>query len=111
VKTELSARIDRKLVLCEAQLTEADIRYEKLEARHMDYAGKQNIARQAVAGQSPVEVVWGGGTGGRVFGVPKALEKEGGEFVLVITPASGEEALRVPLGKMSLIRRIKKINI
>jgi hypothetical protein len=108
VKTELSARIDRKLVLCEAQLTEADIRYEKLEARHMDYAGKQNIARQAIAQQSPVEAVWGGGNGGRVFGVPKALEKEGGEFVLVITPASGAEALRVPLGKMSLIRRIKK---
>jgi hypothetical protein len=108
VKTELSARIDRKLVLCETQLADADIRYEKLEARHMDYAGKQNIARQAVAQQSPVEVVWGGGNGGRVFGVPKALEKEGGEFVLVITPASGAEALRVPLGKMSLIRRIKK---
>jgi hypothetical protein len=108
VKAELSARIDRKLVLCESQLIEADIRYEKLEARHMDYAGKQNIARQAIVQQSPVEVVWGGGNGGRVFGVPKALEKEGGEFVLVIAPASGEEVLRVPLGKMSLIRRIKK---
>jgi hypothetical protein len=89
-------------------LTEADIRYEKLEARHMDYAGKQNIARQAVAQQSPVEVVWGGGNGGRVFGVPKALEKEGGEFILVIAPAADAEVLRVPLGKMSLIRKIKK---
>jgi hypothetical protein len=55
-----------------------------------------------------VEVVWGGGNGGRVFGVPKALEKEGGEFIMIIAPASGEEVLHIPLGKMSLIRRIKK---
>ncbi|MDR2952721.1 MAG: helicase-associated domain-containing protein [Treponema sp.] len=108
-KTELAARIDRKLVLSEAQLTEADIRYEKLEARHMDYAGKQNIARQAVSQQAPVEVVWGGGAKkNRCFGVPRALEKEGAELILVFASAPGEEATRVPLGKMSLIRRIKK---
>ena len=109
-RAELSARIDRRLVLCETQLKEANLRYEKLEARHMDYAGKQNIARQAMAQQSPVEIVWPGKekNGERIFGIPKALEKEGGELVLVILPAGKEEVMRIPLGKISLLRRIKK---
>ena len=109
-RAELSARINRRLVLCETQLKEANLRYEKLEARHMDYAGKQNIARQAMAQQTPVEIVWPGKgkNGERIFGIPKALEKEGGEFILVIFPAGEEEVMRIPLGKISLLRRIKK---
>ncbi|MCL2411417.1 MAG: hypothetical protein FWC97_07215, partial [Treponema sp.] len=69
-RTELSARIDRRLILCETQLKEANIRYEKLEARHMDYAGKQNVAKQAISQQSPVEIVWPGSStaGGRKTG-------------------------------------------
>ena len=107
-RAELSARIDRRLVLCETQLKEASLRYEKLEARNMDYAGKQNIAKQAIAQQSPVEIVHGTGNGERIFGIPKALEKKGGDIVLVIVPASGQDELFIPLGKISLLRRIKK---
>ncbi|MDR0301201.1 MAG: helicase-associated domain-containing protein [Treponema sp.] len=108
-RAELSARIDRRMVLCETQLKEASLRYEKLEARNMDYAGKQNIAKQAIAQRSPVEIVWpGGGKGERVFGIPKALEKDGGDIVLVIVPAGGQDELFIPLGKISLLRRIKK---
>jgi hypothetical protein len=110
-RTELSARIDRRLVLCEAQIKEAYIRYEKLEARHMDYTGKQNVAKQALAQQSPVEIET---AGKKIFGVPKALEKEDGKLVMVIIPDNGQdpaspaEPIRVPLAKMSLLRRIKK---
>ncbi|MDR1868978.1 MAG: hypothetical protein LBQ82_03225 [Treponema sp.] len=110
-RAELSARIDRRLVLCEAQLKDASLRYEKLEARHMDYAGKQNIARQAIAQQSPVEIVTLSGKktqGERIFGVPKTLEKEGGELILVIVSSEKEDVMRIPLGKISLLRRIKK---
>jgi hypothetical protein len=109
-RAELSARIDRRLVLCEAQLKEASLRYEKLEARHMDYAGKQNIAKQAIAQQSPVEIVWPGGgkDGERFFGIPRALEKEGGELFLIVAPSEKQDVMRVPLGKISLLRRIKK---
>lgn len=108
-KTELSARIDRRLILCEAQLKEADIRFEKLEARHMDYAGKQIIAKQAIATQSPVEIIWpGAGRGKSFFGVPLSLEKEGGEIFLVIIPDGEKEASRVPLAKVSLLRRVRK---
>jgi hypothetical protein len=105
-KAELSARIDRRLILSEAQLKDSNVRYEKLEARSLDYTGKQNIAKQAIAQKSPLEVKWQGGK--QTFGIPKALEKEEGELVLIITPDNGQDALRIPLAKIGLIRRIKK---
>jgi len=125
-KAELSARIDRKLILCETQLKESSLRYEKLEARHMDYAGKQNIAKQAIAQQSPVEIVrLSKGKEGKnttveeekIYGIPKALEKEGTQLILVLDTENNtgkkqsgldDELLRVPLAKISLLRRIKK---
>jgi hypothetical protein len=108
-RDELTARINRRLVLCESQLKGALVRYEKLEARGLDYAGKALIAKQAVALQSPIEVIWPGRQKQEyVFGVPKALEKTNGESVLLIVPYNGEDAIRLPLGKISSLRRIKK---
>jgi len=102
-RTELTARIDRKLVLCEAQLKDANIRYEKLEARHLDYTGKQNIAKQAISQQSPVEIVLQvKNKEQKISGIPQALEKEGNDLFLVI------KNMRIPLAKISLLRRIKK---
>jgi len=107
-KNELSARIDRRLVLCEAQLKDADIRYEKLEARHMDYAGKQNIAKQAISQKSPVQIIWQYKNKEKeMFGIPKSLDKSGNDLILVINDVDGE-LLRIPLAKISLLRRIKK---
>jgi hypothetical protein len=114
-RDELAARIGRRLILCEAQLRDASMRYEKLEARGLDYIGKLNIVKQAIALQSPVELVLpakkgqgGAGKEERIFGIPKSLEKEGGETTLIIAPHGVEETLRIPLGKISLLRRIKK---
>jgi hypothetical protein len=113
---ELAARIDRRLVLCESQLKDVLVRYEKLEARGMDYAGKALIVKQAISMKSPVEVTWPGkGKQERIYGIPKAMEKAGGESILVIEPVNEKEtihapgdAIRIPLGKISLLRRIKK---
>jgi hypothetical protein len=111
-RDELAARIDRRLVLNESQLRDAAVRYEKLEARGLDYVGKAIIAKQAIALQSPLEIVMPGKSGERFFGIPKALEKEGGESVLTLSPLAetgGSGGLtRIPLGKISLLRRIKK---
>ena len=123
-KAELSARIDRRLVLCEAQLREAHLRFEKLEAKLMDYTGKQNIAKQAISQQSPVEVIVPkkGTDGEKIFGIPKALEKEGNELFLVVDtmqekneaahagsdPSAGSAVRRIALAKIIRLRRIKK---
>ncbi|MDR0451186.1 MAG: hypothetical protein LBH26_07955 [Treponema sp.] len=126
-RDELSARIERRLVLSEAQLSCVSLRYEKLEARGLDYVGKAMIARQAIASRSLVEVNWSGGSGSRIFGIPVALEKKKLESVLVLEPSprteeapppdgkgegaggdAGGKLLYIPLGKISLLRRIKK---
>ena len=106
-RDELTARVNRRLVLCESQLKDAVVRYEKLEARGLDYAGKAMIAKQAIAKQLPVEVSWAGRQKQEsVIGVPKALEKKDDENVLVMESAG--TTIRVPLGKIGLLRRIKK---
>jgi len=113
-RDELAARIDRRLVLCESQLKDAIVRYEKLEARGLDYVGKALIAKQAVTMQSPVELVLPGRQKqDHVFGIPKALEKAGSESILVLELLNEGETgvdniMRIPLGKISLLRRIKK---
>jgi hypothetical protein len=119
-REELAARIERRLVLSESQLSSASIRYEKLEARGLDYVGKAAIAKQALIAHSLVEVVWsaadnGGGAGvteQRVLGVPQGLEKSNGESILVMDdsriPGNAPLTLRIPLGRISLLRRIKK---
>ncbi len=72
------------------------------------------IAKQAIALKSPLEIFWTGRTGAdHVTGIPVVIEKSGGESALVITPLErdgegGTEELRIPLGKISLLRRIKK---
>ena len=119
-RDELEARIERRLILSEAQLEGSSLRYEKLEARGLDYAGKSAIAKQAIESGSLLDVSWPGPGGDikRVLGVPSALEKKEGESILVIkTPVSGDavlsettfqETIRIPLGKISLLRRIKQ---
>ena len=121
-RDELSARIDRRLVLSEAQLEGASLRYEKLEAMGLDYAGKSLIAKQALQSGFLVELSWpgSGGENNKVIGLVQSMEKKEGESILVLRPAgSGEEeasgdvhnpgnTIRIPLVKISHLRRIKQ---
>ncbi|MDR0589627.1 MAG: hypothetical protein LBG25_03690, partial [Spirochaetaceae bacterium] len=106
-RDELSARIERRLIVSESQLAEASVRFEKLEARGLDYVGKTTVAREALASKSLVEILWpgSGDESNRVMGIPLALEKREGETVLVLKPMPQGEEIRLPLGKISLLRR------
>jgi hypothetical protein len=150
VKEELNARIERRLIVSESQLHDGVVKQEKLEARNLDYTGKAIIAKQALAYGSLVEIALPEAGSGerRLFGALTALEKNGGETILVLRPVSrspeipgnsntvadspggsnvdGElsqdsdadnnaaekeketELIKIPLGKISLIRRIKQ---
>ncbi|MDR3174420.1 MAG: hypothetical protein LBU19_09240 [Treponema sp.] len=123
-RKELTARIDRRLVLTESQLSAGSVRAEKLEARGLDYVGKASIARQAISAHSLLEVVWSSPEEGeqRILAFPLNLEKSGGDSILVVeesrVPGDTQAASRavedhppkqrIPLGKISLLRRIKK---
>ena len=124
-RDELEARIDRRLILTEAQLEGASLRFEKLEARGLDYAGKSMIAKQAIETGSLLDLSWPGpgGTTRQATGAPVALEKKDGESILVLEPQASADTtlpettgtetapqatIRVPLGKISHLRRIKQ---
>ncbi|MDR0553624.1 MAG: helicase-associated domain-containing protein [Treponema sp.] len=111
-RDELAARIERRLILTESQLAEGAVRFEKLEAWRLDYVGKTLVAKQAISSKSLVEIAYSvsGARESRIFGTPDGLEKQGGESILILKPLSDEsgEPIRVPLGKISQIRRIKK---
>jgi hypothetical protein len=108
-RDEMAARIDRRMILCESQLKDAVVRYEKLEARGLDYVGKALIAKQAISLQTPVEVIWPGKQKQeRIFGIPKALEKADSESILIMDLLDGGDVVRIPLGKISLLRRKRK---
>jgi hypothetical protein len=113
-RDELAARIERRLILNESQLVGVSVRYEKLEARGLDYVGKTSIAKQAIASKRFIEVMWSNQDGevNRVIGIPEAMEKSGGETLLVLNPVPPGVpqggVIRLPLGKISLLRRIKQ---
>jgi hypothetical protein len=106
---ELAARIDRRLILSESQLVGGAVRSEKTEARNLDYVGKSMLAKQAIALKSPIEVhrITPEGASSRLMGIPTALEKRDGETVLALTTLPEGHEIRLPLGKISLLRRIK----
>ncbi|MFP3090526.1 hypothetical protein LQZ21_09395 [Treponema sp. TIM-1] len=106
---ELSARIDRRLILSESQLVGVSVRFEKLEARGLDYVGKSTVAREALASKSLLEILvpGPGEEPNRVMGIPLALDKREGETLLVLKSMPQGEEIRLPLGKISLLRRIK----
>ncbi|MFA6505217.1 MAG: hypothetical protein WCT14_03915 [Treponemataceae bacterium] len=109
-KDELSARLDRRVVLVESQLVGAAVRYEKLEAKGLDYVGKVRVAEQAISSGSLVEIFWRGPKGepNRALGAPVSLDKAGGEVELSVDPAPRGDRITVAVGKISLIRRIKR---
>jgi len=114
-REELLARIERRIILTESQLEGTSLRYEKLEAKGLDYTGKSVIARQAIEAGSLLEVTWPTSNGelNCVLGVPQTLEKKEGDSVLVLRTHGNAASIpgntvRIPLGKISLLRRIKQ---
>jgi hypothetical protein len=107
---ELRARIDRKLILSEEQLRDGAVRTERLEARALDFAGKVRIIESTLRhANDALEVVSRGARGNpeRRLLKPVALDKSGGELVLAAKVLPGGEDVRLYVGKLSLVRRIR----
>jgi hypothetical protein len=107
---ELKSRIERRIVVSETQLKDTSLRFEKMEARSLDYVGKTGIVKQAIVSGSLLELSCLNGE--KILGVPESLDKKGGEMILTIKPKKGAdmsgEPVKLALGKISLIRRIKQ---
>ncbi|MCX7655127.1 MAG: helicase-associated domain-containing protein [Treponemataceae bacterium] len=108
-KEELQSRIERRIILSESQLIPQSVRYERLEARGLDYVGKVRLVEQALAHHSLLEVLCRGPHGEplKYVGEPKALEKRAAELYLVLKNHPEGQEKAIPLGKISYIRRIR----
>jgi len=103
---ELESRIERRMIVSETQLKDTSLRYERLEARSLDYVGKTGIVRQAISTGSLLELSCLNGE--KILGTPESLDKKGTEMILTIKPREGGEPVKLTLGKISLVRRIKQ---
>ena len=70
--------------------------------------GKTGLVRQALASGSLLEISTLGKEEQKILGTPESLDKKGGEMVLSIKPREGGDPVKIPLGKISLVRRIKQ---
>ena len=105
-REELESRIERRMIVSETQLKDTSLRYEKLEARSLDYVGKTGVVKQAIVSGSLLELSCLNGE--KILGFPESLDKKGGEMILSIKPRDGGEPVKLTLGKISVIRRIKQ---
>lgn len=107
---ELSARIERKLILYPAQLQNPVYESSNSEARGIDYAGKVRIIQQSLqSGSSLLELIerTSRGKPARHLLRPKELEKSGKELVLVGEELPNEEHIRIRVEKIGYIKKWK----
>ncbi len=104
---ELLGRIERRVIIDESQLVGSSLRYEKREARGLDYVGKTQIIERAKAGNIPIEVHWidGEGTHHSMLGTCSYTR---GADIINIQPIPFGAQMLIPLRKISLVRLIKR---
>jgi hypothetical protein len=107
---ELSARINKKLILYPEQLIPGLGEKEKNEAKGLDYTGKVRLIERAIAeGNALLEVVerTRGGSPRRVLLKPEDLRKTGTDLLLLGRSLPEEEMVTVTVRRISLVRKLK----
>jgi hypothetical protein len=105
---EIADRIEKRFIVHETQIASIPESAIKVEARGLDYAGKLNIAKQAVTLHRPVEITFTAADGTREVLSCRLLsmEKNGGDVQLVI--ADNQVEKKLPIGKVSIIRLLRQ---
>lgn len=111
IKESLAHRISNRLILSEAQLKNASIRTEILEADGMDFSGKVHLIEAAVKEEDLMEIRMpdADGKGGffTILGKPLSISKQPGEAVMrfQIEPTKNIENLLV--SRITHLRRLR----
>ena len=111
IKESLDHRISNRLILSEAQLKNASIRTEILEADGMDFSGKVHLIEAAVKEEDLMEIRMpdADGSGGffTILGKPLSISKQPGEAVMrfQIEPTKNIENLLV--SRITHLRRLR----
>ena len=106
----LLERIERRMIVNESQLQESSIRFDRVEAFAMDYAGKLYVIECAMQNGSLLEIDMNGERCA-IVGEPVRLEKNHGEAVLTICPDDSGVSVDVSVAAASRVKRVReKIN-
>jgi len=107
---ELGDRIERRLVLTAEQIARSDPRSERLEAAGLDYLGKVRVVERALRGAGDrLEVLYRlpGAEPVRALLRPVKLDKNDKGLVLEAEDLGTGGPVRVPLGAVSTVRRVR----
>jgi hypothetical protein len=109
-RRELADRIERRLVLTERQIAQADPHPERLEASGLDYLGKVRVVERALRTSGDrLEVLYRlpGEEPVRALLRPVRLDKNDKGLVLEAEDLGSGSPARVPLGAVSTVRRLR----
>ncbi len=109
-RRELADRIERRLVITERQIAQADPKSERLEAGGLDYLGKVRVVERALrAAGDRLEVLYRlpGAEPVRALLRPVRLDKNEKGLVLEAEDLGTGGPARVPLGAVSTVRRLR----
>ncbi|MDX9801077.1 MAG: hypothetical protein RBT69_07065 [Spirochaetia bacterium] len=109
-KEVISERVERKLILFPEQISKGIARYERTEAKGLDYNGKVRIAEQ-IAGSTGflAEIIETTPEGEFVKRLikPEKLEKDGTTYILKGVLLQDDSEVSINISKISLIRKIR----
>lgn len=106
-KEILRERVRSRLILSETQLDSENIRYEKNEARGIDYNGKLRLCEQVVRnGGYYLEILLAGEKRGIML-EPQGLRKTEGDHVLSGIVVGDGEKTEIYIRKIGVVRRIR----
>jgi hypothetical protein len=107
---ELHERVERRLVLTPRQIAESDPRCERLEAGGLDYLGKVRVVERALRGRGDrLDLLYRlpGAEPVRALLRPVRLERGDKGLVLEAEDLGTGGPVRVPLGAVSSVRRVR----
>ncbi len=109
-RREILDRIERKLILTEAQMAEADARSERQEAGGMDYQGKVRIVEKTLKSAGDrLEIMYRpqGDEAVCLMVRPVRLEKSEKGMILEAEDLAAGGPVRINLGAASAVRRVR----
>ena len=102
-------RLERRVILVPEQIRKGAWRYEVMTAKGLDYRGKIRLAEAAISGRDErLAVTVAIGNEIETFLIlPRKLEKDGTDHVLVGISLPEEEEVRYKIRKIGFLKRIK----
>lgn len=109
-RLEFTRRVESRVILFPEQVAAAVARTEKVEAKGLDYIGKVRLIEQVLRGRgTALEIVERSATGAPKKHLirPESLDKKATELVLVGTTIPDGGAIRIRVGKIGVVRKVR----